>query len=107
MTYEEWMKLVPTEITGDVLWKMNAYRQARFYEYALGSARETRDWYYKGRHILGEEVSLHRLRLITEIIRQLLTIIPDMRGKSIHEEGPAYQSYSIDQLLTSVPLPED
>lgn len=22
--------------------------RARFYEYALGSARETRDWYYKG-----------------------------------------------------------
>jgi four helix bundle protein len=26
--------------------------RARFYEYALGSARESRDWYYKGRHIL-------------------------------------------------------
>ena len=24
--------------------------RARFYEYSLGSARETRDWYYKGRH---------------------------------------------------------
>ncbi len=28
--------------------------RARFYEYSLGSARESRDWYYKGRHILGE-----------------------------------------------------
>ena len=26
--------------------------RARFYEYALGSARESRDWYYKSRHIL-------------------------------------------------------
>ena len=25
--------------------------RVRFYEYALGSARETRDWYYKGRHV--------------------------------------------------------
>src|SRR5436305_7258262 len=25
---------------------------ARYYEYALGSARESRDWYYKARHIL-------------------------------------------------------
>ena len=30
--------------------------RARFYEYALGSARESRDWYYKGRYILGEAV---------------------------------------------------
>ena len=31
--------------------------RARFYEYALGSARESRDWYYKGRHILGPVVT--------------------------------------------------
>src|SRR3989442_10634912 len=30
--------------------------RARFYEYALGSAREGRDWYYKSRHVLGESV---------------------------------------------------
>src|SRR5438270_13542036 len=30
--------------------------RARFYEYALGSARESRGWYYKGRHILAEQV---------------------------------------------------
>ena len=27
--------------------------RTRFYEYALGSARESRDWYYKSRHVLG------------------------------------------------------
>src|SRR6476646_860736 len=32
--------------------------RARFYEYALGSAREARDEYYKGRHVLGEDVVL-------------------------------------------------
>src|SRR5919108_3369312 len=36
--------------------------RARFYEYALGSAREARDWYFKARHVLGEEVTSHRLR---------------------------------------------
>lgn len=30
--------------------------KARFYEISLGSAREAKDWYYKSRHILGEEV---------------------------------------------------
>jgi four helix bundle protein len=25
--------------------------RARFYEYALGSARESRDWYFKARHV--------------------------------------------------------
>ena len=37
--------------------------RARFYEYALGSAREARDWYYKGRHILGEKSYLIASRL--------------------------------------------
>ena len=35
--------------------------RARFYEYALGSAGESRDWCYKARHVLGEAVAEHRL----------------------------------------------
>jgi four helix bundle protein len=31
--------------------------QARYYEYALGSAREARNWYYHGRHILTDLVA--------------------------------------------------
>ena len=27
--------------------------RARFYEYSLGSSRESRHWYYEGRHVLG------------------------------------------------------
>ena len=50
--------------------------QARFYEYALGSAREARDWYYKGRYILSQEVALHRLRLVVHVIRQLMVMVP-------------------------------
>src|SRR5438445_9228018 len=51
--------------------------RARFYEYALGSARESRGWCYHGRHILGEAVATHRIHLLTQIIRLLLTMIPD------------------------------
>src|SRR5206468_1229485 len=46
--------------------------RAQFYEYALGSAREARDWYYKGRHVLGESVTSHRLNLTSEIIKLAL-----------------------------------
>ena len=61
--------------------KVSAKDLARFYEYALGSARETRDWYYKGRHVLGETVTAHRLDLSTQIIRLLLTLVPQQRPK--------------------------
>ncbi len=39
--------------------------QARYYEYALGSAREARNWYYESRHILSETVATHRIRLLS------------------------------------------
>ena len=79
--------------------------QARFYEYALGSARETRDWYYKGRHVLGEAVALHRLNLLVHIIRQLLKLVPASRGRKISEEGIPYQVHPIETLLADIPMP--
>jgi len=57
----------------------SAKDRVRFYEYSLGSARESRDWYYKARHILGEPVFTHRAEVLTEIIRLLLTTIPEQR----------------------------
>jgi four helix bundle protein len=155
MTYNEWIKTVPQAITGDPLWRMEAYRlalfaadlawpdvtkliqdkrtigladqlyrsvggvsgdiaegysrqsgkdQARFYEYALGSAREGRNWYYEGRHILGEAVSTHRLKLLTEIIRLLLTMIPNERGYKMHEDPWPYPSSPMD-LSDNPPMP--
>jgi four helix bundle protein len=65
--------------------------RARFYEYALGSARESRDWYFKSRHLLEEEVFIHRRNLITEIIRLLLTMIPHQRQKTLSEPEPDYE----------------
>jgi four helix bundle protein len=167
VNYKEWERSVPQEITGDSLWKMEAYRlglfiadvgwhditklvrdkrtlslsdqlyralgsvsanlaegysrgtgkdRARFYEYALGSARESRDWYYKSRHILGETVTRHRLKLLTQIIRLLLTMIPQQRGRILREQHISYQTDSgkpeptvswetLDTLLQNVPLP--
>ncbi len=125
MKYQECEQNVPSEITNDMLWRMEIYRlalftadlawsdatklaqdrrtrglsdqlyratgsisanvaegysrgtgrdRARFYEYALGSARESRDWYYKSRHMLGESVTSHRLDLLTQITRNRSTL---------------------------------
>jgi four helix bundle protein len=63
--------------------------RARFYEYALGSARESRGWFYRARHVLGEEVTQHRLGLSTEIIKLLLTMVPDQRRASAVCEEPS------------------
>jgi four helix bundle protein len=81
---------------------------ARFYEYALGSARESRDWYYKSRHVLGENVFNHRLTLLTHVIKLLLTMIPQQRGKTIKEEPAEYKVNTenlIEDLLMKVPMP--
>lgn len=89
--------------------------RARFYEYGLGSAREARGWYYKGRHVLGEAVSTHRIQLLTEIIRLLLAMVPDQRGTVLREEPAPYGITSVlpdleadhpsEPLLTNIPMP--
>ena len=158
MTYEEWLAQVPSEFTGDPLWRMQVYRlalfladlawhdvrklaqdrrvvglsdqlfravgsvhaniaegysrqsgkdQARFYEYALGSAREARGWYYQGRPVLCEAVAVHRIKLLTDIARLLNTIIPSERGYKMSEEPGVYavRSSPDDTLLTVIPMP--
>jgi len=87
--------------------------KARFYEYALGSARESRDWYWKGRFVLGEHVTTHRLDLITHVIRLLITMIPDQRGSALRElptsygNEPAHPIQDLATLLQNIPLPPD
>ena len=141
MNYQEWEDNVPETITGDSLWKMEAYRlalfvadigwhdvgklmkdkrtiglsnqlyravgsiganlaegysrgtgkdRARFYEYALGSARETRDWYYKARHLLSNKVIEHRIDQLSSIIRLILTMVPQQRQNTLREETTTY-----------------
>lgn len=85
--------------------KASGRDQARFYEYALGSCRETRDWYYKGRHVLGEQVTQHRIRLTVHLIRQLLKMIPAQRSRMLREETASYTVVSIETLLSQVPMP--
>jgi hypothetical protein len=80
--------------------------QARFYEYALGSAREARDWYFKARHALGATVTEHRLDLMAQICRHLLRMIPKYRGNSIREEDVEYDTQIVDQLPDDISASE-
>ena len=54
--------------------------RGRFFEYALGSARESRDWYYKARATLGEGATAARLSLMTTIIKVLIVFVSRTRG---------------------------
>jgi len=90
--------------------------RARFYEYALGSARETRGWYFKGRHVLDPRVTEHRLNFLAEIVRLLLTMVPDQRGMVLKEDEVPYRASNqteamvdeeaVGQLLRDIPMPD-
>lgn len=139
--FQAWLQSVPSSITGDAVWKIEAYRlglyagdigwedvtkaaddrrtlqlsgqlyralgsisaniaegfsrsshkdKARLYEYALGSARESRDWYYKARHVLGQKLVEERHSVLNQVIRLLLTMIPDQRGYMVKEDSADY-----------------
>jgi four helix bundle protein len=53
--------------------------RSRFYEYALGSARETRDWYFKARHVLGAKVIEHRIKMMTQLTKLLVRMSSNER----------------------------
>lgn len=65
--------------------------KARFYEYAHGSAREARDWYFKARHLLGEEACRERIDRLTQIARLLNVMVRDRRNRSVKEDQPIYE----------------
>lgn len=78
--------------------------RAQYYQYALGSAREARDWYYKSHHALKDEVVAHRISFLTQIIKLLLVMVPQQRGQSLklREEQAAYLIEN-ESLLEQIP----
>ena len=85
--------------------------RARFYEYSLGSTRESMDWYFKSRKVLGEEVVTHRMSVLTHVRRLLLTMIPQQRAALVREETMSYGTMNeepfdieLDRLLSLVPM---
>jgi len=82
--------------------------RARFIEISPGSARESRDWYYKSRHVLPAEVVKHRMGLVTRIISMLVPMISHQRKNAIRKERTEYNTspQSSDFSLNSeVPMP--
>jgi len=80
--------------------------RARFFEISLGSARESRDWYYKARHVVSASVIQHRMSLVTHIIGMLTPMIQHQRKNAIREAraeyNPQSSAYSLD---SEVPMP--
>jgi four helix bundle protein len=70
----------------------SARDRARFYEYALGSAREARDWYYKGRYVLGEQTAADRIDKLSHVVRLLLSMVRSQRGYAVRENVADYES---------------
>lgn len=75
--------------------------RARFFEISLGSARESRDWYYKARKVIPPEAIKHRIELLTSIIRMLAAMIPHQRTHAIREEQAGYYAQPSDFSLDS------
>ena len=57
--------------------------RARLFEYALGSARECRDWYALARPVLGADLVAERDVTLLQIVHLLLAIIPRERRRRI------------------------
>lgn len=68
--------------------------RARYFEYALGEAREARDRYFKARRVLKQEVILHRIKLLTQIVKMLNALVPTQRNHGIREEKGVYETLS-------------
>jgi four helix bundle protein len=60
--------------------------RARIFEYALGSARESRAWCLAGAPILGHHVVDARIQVLDRICRLALVAIPAERKRSVRRE---------------------
>jgi four helix bundle protein len=62
--------------------------RTRFYEYALGSVRESMQWYRACERVIGADCTTNRLDRLEEMRRLLLATIPRERGRTIRKVKP-------------------
>lgn len=82
--------------------------RARYFEYALGEAREARDRYFKARRVLKQEVVLHRIKLLTQIVKMLNAFVPTQRQRGIREETGVYvtlSEFENEIFQSEIPIP--
>lgn len=82
--------------------------RARYFEYSLGEAREARDRYFKARRVLNHEIVMHRIKVLTQIVKILNTLIPSQRQHGIREEEQIYVTltpFENEIIESPVPLP--
>jgi four helix bundle protein len=82
--------------------------RARYFEYSLGEAREARDRYYKVRRALKQEVVIHRIKLLTQIVKILNSFVPTQRKRGIREEKGTYitlSEFENEILHSPIPMP--
>ncbi len=53
----------------------------RFLRFSLGSARESKGWYYRAKNLLQPKVFSHRLTLVSEVIALLVTEIQNSKAR--------------------------
>ena len=82
--------------------------RARYFEYALGEAREARDRYFKARRVIKQDVVLHRIKLLTQIVKMLNALVSTQRKHGLREEKGVYITLSESEneiLHLSTPMP--
>ncbi|MCC6569395.1 MAG: four helix bundle protein [Anaerolineales bacterium] len=80
--------------------------RARYFEYSLGEAREARDRYYKVRRALKQDVLLHRVKILTHIVKILNAFVPTQRKRGIREEQGVYIALSeFENEILHEPIP--
>jgi four helix bundle protein len=77
--------------------------RARYFEYSPGEAR---DRYFKARRALKQEVVLHRIKLLTQIVKILTAFVPAQRKRGIREEKGMYITFSdFENEILHSPIP--
>jgi four helix bundle protein len=62
--------------------------RVRYYGYALRSCRESFDWYFKARDVLGLEVVERRFEILDRLVRILTAVIPRERRRNRRDRPP-------------------